>query len=395
MPKTDKKEKLAIFGGKPVISKRPPQPSPIGEEEIAAANQVLKTGVLSWSRRGDYVAFFEKSFARFLGSKYAVSASSGTAALHTAVSALEIGPEDEVLVPALTFVSSASVVLQVGAKPVFVDIDERTFNLDVSNLEKKVTKKTKAIIVVHLYGNPCDMTKIKELADRYDLKVIEDCSQAHGAEYNNSFVGTFGNMACFSFQQTKNMTCGEGGMVITDDAELYKKCSNIVDHGLIGGDLEKYDYDHLGYNYHLTDLQAAIATEQLKKLSNMNKKRIENSSLYKKHLSGTDLSFQKETQNAKNVYYTLTVLLPEQLKNKRDWFVEAVRAENAEVLKLYPLSLPQTKLFSGSKADTKYPIASSVASRLFNLCTNPGISQEIIRKTCRAIKKVLVHLNAK
>lgn len=387
------KRKLAIFGGSPVLKKRISLPGIISTKEKKAVFKVLETGILSQSRRGQYVGSFERGFARYFNRKYAVSTSSGTTALHAAVCALGIGTGDEVLVPALTFVSTASVVLQERAKPVFVDIEPDTFNMDPKDLEKKITKRTKAVIVVHLYGNSANIKEIIKIARKYKLKIIEDCAQAHGALFYDKKVGSFGEIACFSFQQSKNMTCGEGGMLIMDDKNLYQKCASVVDHGLVNGNLQGYDYDSLGYNYHLTELQAAIGIEQLKKLKKMNVLRKNIVSLYKKYLTGTGLTFQKEEKRSYHVYYCLTALIPKKFKDKRDWFVDAVRAENVEILKLYPLSLPQTKLFADKTRSC--PVAMDVSGRLFNFSTNPGIKEEYIKKVCDAVKKVLNYLHEK
>jgi perosamine synthetase len=235
------------------------------------------------------------------------------------------------------------------------------------------------------------MNKVMDIAKKYKLFVIEDCAQAHGAKYKGRYVGTFGDISCFSFYQTKNLSCGEGGMVITRSKELYEKCNSVVDHGLINGNLQGYDYDRLGYNYHLSEIQAAIGLVQLHKLKRLNSERIQNANLYKKHLLNTGLVFQKDTAEAENVFYCLTALLPEKFKNKRDWFVDALRAENVEINKIYPVSLHQTKLFKRHSKNT-YPISTDVTSRLFNFYTNPGISKKYIVNTCRAINKVLNYL---
>jgi len=388
-------KELAILGGEPILSKKINRLSPFGKEELSKCKEVFNDGFLSRAGRGKYVKLFENSFANFHKVKYAVSTSSGTSALHTAVVALNIKEGDEVLVPALTFISSASVILQQKAKPVFVDIDPETFCLDPGDLRKKITKKTKAILVVHLYGYISSMDSIKKIASYYKLKIIEDCAQSHGAKYKNNIAGSLGDIACFSFYQTKNMSCGEGGMIITNNEQLYKNCSSIVDHGLIEGDLQSYDYDRLGYNYHLTEIQAAVGLEQLKKLRKMNIQRRKNAFLYRKLLNNTGLFFQKENKEVEHAYYCLTALLPKKFSKLRDWFVEAVRLENVEINKLYPIPLNKTKLFKklGYKEDSI--VANDVSSRLFNFYTNPGISGKNIFLTCEAVKKVLNYLDEK
>lgn len=383
-------DKLAIFRGTPVSNKKLEKPSSIGKKELQISIQVLKNGTLSRAGRGKFVKKFENEFANFFKTKYAISTTSGTTALHTALSAIKITSRDEVLVPSLTFVSSASIILQQNAVPVFVDINPNTFCIDVNDLEKKITKKTKAIIVVHLYGCPADIKSIMKIAKKYKLKIIEDCAQAHGARYNNHFIGTFGSAGCFSFYQTKNMTTGEGGMVITNNKALYERGKSIVDHGLIKGKLENYNYDQLGYNYHLTELQAAIGIIQLKKLTKMNKMRRKNALLYKKLLRGSNLFFQEEPKDSESVYYCLTALLPKKFSKYRDWFVEAVRAENVEINKLYPVPLHKTNVFK--KYRSKCPVTEDVCSRLFNFYTKPYITKKYIKLTCKAVKKVLRYM---
>lgn len=387
--------KLAIFGGKPTSIKKLVKPNPIEKREINAVKKVMNKGILSKAGRGENVKIFEKKFAKFHNLKYAVATTSGTTALHTAICAIDIKKGDEVLVPDLTFISSASIILQQQAVPIFVDIDPATFCIDVADLEKKITGKTKAIIVVHLYGHPGEMDIIIKMAKKYNLKIIEDCAQSHGAKYKEQYVGNFGNMACFSFYQTKNLTCGEGGMVLTNDGKLYNFCSSIADHGLINGNLQGYDYDRLGYNYHLTEMQAAIGIEQLKKLKKMNKQRAINACKYRNLLKNTSLIFQDDSENINHVYYTLTALLPEKLKGSRDWFVDAVRAEGVEINKIYPKPLHEAKLFSSIDNRNQYPNASDVAARLFNFYTNPGVTNNYIKLTCEAVKKVLNYLNDK
>lgn len=384
-------EKLAIRGGKPVATKPITKPSPIGKDEIAAGMRVLKSGILSRAGRGKEVLRFEKKFAKFCNVQYAVTTTSGTTALHTALEAIGVHSGDEVIVPALTFISSASVILQQRARPIFADIDPNTFCVDVCDFERKITPRTKAVIAVHLYGNPADMQGIIRVAKKYSIAVIEDCAQAHGAIYNHHKVGTFGDIGCFSFYQTKNMTCGEGGMVVTNKKNLYKAHKSIVDHGLIDGYLQGYDYDRLGYNYHMTELQAAIGQAQLKKLNLFNNQRRRNVVLYKKLLTDTPLQFQKETPLGRSVYYGLTALLPKKFILKRDLFIKAVRAENVEINNLYPNALHKTELFREYN-NLKLPIAENIAARLFNCYTNPGITHRYIYLTCQAIKKVLNNL---
>ena len=245
----------------------------IGKEEIKAVTDVMKSGMLA---QGPRVAEFEEKFAKFIGTKYAVATSSGTTALEVALRAHGIKEGDEVITTPFTFIASANSILYTGARPVFVDIDPETFNIDPDLIEKAITKKTKAILPVHLYGSACDMTKIMQIAKKHHLDVIEDACQAHGAEWKNKKVGSFGT-GTFSLYPTKNMTTGEGGMITTNDKEVYEQALLIRAHG----SKVKYYHDILGYNYRMTDIEGAIGIEQLKKLPKFNKARQANARVFK------------------------------------------------------------------------------------------------------------------
>ncbi|HEC89506.1 MAG TPA: DegT/DnrJ/EryC1/StrS family aminotransferase, partial [Thermoplasmatales archaeon] len=233
----------------------------LGEEEKKAVVDVLNSGMLA---SGPKVEEFEKRFAEFVGVKYAVATTSGTTALHLALLSLSVGTGDEVIIPSFSFIATANSVLFCNAKPVFCDVNPKTFNIDVEKIESLITDKTKAIMPVHLYGQPADMKPILEIAEKHDLYVIGDAAQAHGAEYDGRRVGSFGDVECFSFYPTKNMTTGEGGMITTNIEEIAERARSIRNHGR---EKTKWGYEHnrLGYNYRMTDIAAAIGLEQLKK----------------------------------------------------------------------------------------------------------------------------------
>jgi dTDP-4-amino-4,6-dideoxygalactose transaminase len=384
------KNKLAFFGGKPIRVKRKLKSGKIfGKEEEKKVLKILKSGILSCFRGGPYVKEFEKKFAEFCGCKFGLATTSGTTALHTALAALNLKQGDEVIVPAFTFVSTASVIIQERLKPVFVDIDE-TFCIDSKDIERKITSKTKAIIPVHLFGNPADMPRIIEIAKKYSLFIIEDCAQAHGASIQGKRVGSFGDFGCFSFFQTKNMTCGEGGMVVTSNKNLYLKAKLKREHGspeITGGSW--YNYQELGYNYNMTEIQAAIGTLQLKRLEKFNKKRIKNANLYRRLLCKQPLTFIKDRPNTLNVYHNFPMLLPKCLSSKRDVFVKAVRAEGVWIDVCYPKPLYKTPLFIKLGIRGKCPFTEDVASRIVNAFTDPTIPKDYIHDTCRAIIKCL------
>lgn len=384
------KNKLAIYGGKPIRGKRKFKSGRIfGKEEERKVLRILRSDILSCFRGGPYVKEFEKKFASFCGCEFGLATTSGTTALHTALAALNLKRGDEVIIPAFTFVSTASVIIQEGGKPVFADIDE-TFCINPNDIEKKITPRTKAIIPVHLFGNPADMSRIIEIAKRYSLFIIEDCAQAHGASIREKRVGSFGDFGCFSFFQTKNMTCGEGGMVVTNNKNLYLRAKLKREHGspeTPGGNW--YNYQELGYNYNMTEIQAAIGIVQLKRLEKFNLRRIKNANLYRKILYKQPLTFIKDRPDAVNVYHNFPMLLPKHLSSKRDIFVKAVRSEGVWIDICYPKPLYKTPLFINLGLKGKCPFAEDVASRIVNAFTDPTLSKDYIYDTCRAIIKCL------
>lgn len=241
----------------------------LDETEIKNVIEVLKSGMLA---SGAEVNNFENAFADYIGTKYAIATTSGTTALDIVLKALDIRSGDEVIVPDFTFISTANAVLFQNARPVFVDIDEETFAIDPGNVIEKISSKTKAIIGVHLFGHPFDVKAIREICEDYNLFLVEDCAQAHGAEYKGQKVGSFGDAGCFSFYATKNITTGEGGIVTTNNKEIEEKMRLIINHG----QSEKYLHTTLGYNYRMTNIQAAIGCAQLGKLEEFNERRITN-----------------------------------------------------------------------------------------------------------------------
>ncbi|MBU1202746.1 DegT/DnrJ/EryC1/StrS family aminotransferase [Patescibacteria group bacterium] len=374
---------LAINGGQAVYPAGLKRGRVFGEEERQAVWEVMGRGVVSRAGMGEMVQQFEQAFAAYHDLPYAIATTSGTTALHTAVDALQIGHGDEVIVPDLTFVSTASVVLQTGAKVVFCDIDPHTFNLSVRDLRSKITNRTKAVIVVHLYGMPADMDQIVSLVKERGIRLIEDCAQAHGATISGQIVGTFGDIACYSFYQTKNMSCGEGGMVVTRNEELARRCRSLTRHGLTSDNLAVYDYDKLGYNYAMTELQAAIGLVQLRKLPDLNRSRCYNAALYRDGLNELHLQFQDDADG--HVNHCLTAVLMTKLSAHREWFLKAVRAEGAMVNCLYPVALSRTAVFAGSNQPV---VSHRVTTSLFNLYTNPDVTSHFVDVCCTAVRKV-------
>lgn len=386
-------KKLAIHGGTPV-TEMPPLKHMVGIEEADAVRRLIKeVGILSSFRGGEQVRQFEEDFASYVGTEYAVATTSGTTALHACVSALDLKPDDEVLVPALTFVSTASVVLQEHAKVVFVDIDEY-FCMDPNDLAAKVNRHSRAIIPVHLYGQVADMKSINEIAKKHKLAVIEDACQSHGAKTGGQRTGSLGDAGCFSFFQTKNMTTGEGGMVTTNDKLLYERIRLAREHGSPAKSPTWYNYHKLGFNYNMTEMQGLIGQIQLKKLDSMNEIRRANAESYNTHLANKELTLPQVRDDVYHVHHNFPVLLPKRHANQRDFFVKALAAEGIPVDVAYPCTLYQTDLFKHQAKDSNCPRAEDMASRLFTLFTDAAITNESIRKTAEAIEKVLAYLDA-
>ncbi len=352
--------------------------------------KVLKSGFLSKPEGGPYVKLFQHRMSRLLGRRFSFATSSGTSSLHATMAALNLKKGDEILVPSLTFMADASVVIQEGATPVFVDICEDDFNLDPKDVLKKITKRTKALIVVHLYGQPARMDELVKIAKENNLILIEDCAQAVGAKYKDRFVGSFGDISCFSFYQTKNLVCGEGGMITTNSQSYANTLRSILNNGIKHPNVDDYDFDHIGFNYQMTEIQAALGLRQLERLDNLNKVRRKYAMLYKEILANTDLTFQKEADDTYNVYCYLTGILPKRLTNKRDQFVREVLKQGVPIKRQYPLTLPETqicrKIGIGNVALT--PVAVEISKRVFNLYVHPGLSQNEIIDFAESILKV-------
>ena len=286
----------------------------IGKEEKKAVSEVLSSEIIA---SGPKTEEFEKKFAKFVGTKYAITSTSGTTALHLSLLSLGIKKGDEVIVPSFTFIASANTVIFCDAKPVFCDVDPRTFNIDPGKIKKLITKKTKAIMPVHMYGQPADMKPISETAKKHGLYVIGDAAQAHGASYNKKKIGSFGNLECFSFYPTKNMTTGEGGMLTTNNKEIFERAMSIRNHGR---SKTKWGYEHkrIGYNYRITDITAAIGLEQLKKLPKFNKKRKQNANFLNKNLENIEIPYV--IKNAEHVYHQYTIKC-----KKRERLIKALK----------------------------------------------------------------------
>lgn len=304
----------------------------IGAEEKQAVMEVLDSGIIA---QGPRVKAFEEGFAEMCGTKFAVATSSGTTALHLALLAHGIGAGDEVITSAFTFIASANSILFTGARPVFVDIDPKTFNLNPDLIEAAITPKTKAIMPVHLYGLACDMTPILRIAEKHNLAIIEDACQSHGAVYKNGKVGSFGTGA-FSLYPTKNMTSGEGGMVTTNDPVIDEKCRVLRQHGM----RRRYYHDELGYNFRMTDIHAAIGLAQLKKLGGFNTQRQANAKMLSENLKGVVVPYIPE--GLAHVFHQYTIRVP---NGKRDALRAYLQEQGVSSEVYYPVPIHQQSFY--------------------------------------------------
>lgn len=334
----------------------------IGEEEKRAVLDVLDSGMLA---QGPRVAEFEKAFAEMCGVAHAIATSSGTTALHTALLAHKIGDGDEVITSSFTFIASANSILYTGAKPVFVDIDPHTFNMDPSKIEAVITERTRAIMPVHLFGLSCDMDTIMKIAKERQLTVLEDACQSHGATYKGKTVGSFGT-GTFSLYPTKNMTSAEGGMITTNDNAFMEECRILRQHGM----RRRYYHDDLGFNFRMTDIHAAIGLEQLRKLRHFNETRRKNADFFNKHLHGVITPSVPDGYD--HVYHQYTIRVP---KGRRDALMNHLQEHGVGSGVYYPVPVHKQSYYSKQLGyRVSLPEAEGAAEEVLSLPVHPGLS---------------------
>ena len=328
---------------------------------------------------GPSVNSFEEEFAKYCGAKYAVGVNSGTAALHLAFTALGVGEGDEVITVPNTFFATASAIVHAGAKPVFVDVDEETYNMDVNLIESKITPRTKAIVPVHLYGNPCNMIKIKEIADKHNLLVIEDACQAHGAMHNGMKVGAFSDAIAFSFYPGKNLGAfGEAGAVVTNNAEVADKVKLLRAHG----ESPKNTHNVVGYNFRMGGVQGAILGAKLKYLDEWNEKRRNNAELYSSLLKYNVIIPKVPEENLTSMH--LYVIRHQ----RREALREFLASKGVDTGVHYEKPIHLQKAFSdlGYK-EGDFPVAERVMKEIVSLPMCPMLSEEQIRYVCECVKE--------
>lgn len=350
------------------------------------AKYVMQCIQSNWiSSAGRFIIDFEKEFAHLCGACYGVAVTSGTTALHLALTTMNIGPGDEVIIPTFTMIASANSVRYTGATPVLVDSERKTWNMDAAKIEAKITEKTKAIMVMHTYGHPCDMDAIQQLADKYSLFVLEDAAEAHGAVYKGRKVGSLGDAACFSFYANKIITTGEGGMITTNNEEFYRKAANLRDHAF--STERHFWHKYQGFNYRMTNIQAAVGLAQVEKFDELVKRRIEHAVLYSSLLKDVKgLILPPVTQEIKNVFWMYSLMLADEFGISRDELRQRLAKRGIETRTFFiPVHLQP--LYYNHYKDQKFPVAEDLCRRGLYLPSASGLTTEEIEFVCRSVKE--------
>ena len=348
----------------------------IGEEEIQAVVEVMKSGILTSALgSGPKVTEFERKYAEFAGVKHAIAVNTGTAALHAALMAVGIKAGDEVILPSFTFVATAEAVVLAGGRPVFADIDSETYTLSPKAIEEAITKKTKTIIPVDLYGLPADMKPIMEIASRNDLSVVEDCAQSHGAIYEGKPAGAFADLACWSLYAAKNIGTGEGGVVTTNSDQLAEKVKMVRTHG----EKVKYQSLMLGTNYRMTEIQAAIGVVQLRRLPEFFAKRSQNAQSLTMKLENSDrIKLPLKTEDRTPSWYLFTLRIKDATREKRDEIISKMHEKGIGADAYYPTPINQMPYYKENFGTFSLPETEKAAKQVISLPIHPGITEEQI-----------------
>jgi len=365
-------------------------------ERISIANAILNGNERKYidecidtcwiSANGRFVHEFEEKFADFCGVKYALACCNGTMTLHLALKALGIGPGDEVVMPTLTYIATANSVAYCGATPVFADSEEDTWNIDCADLERKITKRTKAIMPVHLYGLSANMGAIMAIAEKYNLYVVEDAAEAHGAMWNGKRVGSIGHMGSFSFFGNKIITSGEGGMLTTNDEELYAKLKLLRAQGVDPN--KRYWHSVVGYNYRMTNMQAAVGLGQLEKIDWHLEQRQRVAKLYDKYLPilGDLVTTQAVPKEASHVYWMNSVILSDKVTKSRDQVMQEMEDKNIE---MRPLFYPMHIMPPYEDVSVRCPVAEKLAARGINLPSHGLLTEEHVCYIVESLNEII------
>lgn len=352
----------------------------IGQEEKEAVLKVMDSSMIAC---GQIVSEFEQSFAGYIGTKHGVATTSGTTALEVALRAMGIGAGDKVVTTAYSFIASTNSIVYTGATPVFTDIDPDNFNMSIESARKALQENpdAKAILVVHLFGQPCNMDAVMSLANEFGVKVLEDCAQAHGAMWNGKKVGTFGDAAAFSFYPTKNMTTGEGGIVLTDDDALANNARMLINHGM----KIRYTHERLGYNYRMTNIAAAIGLEQLKQLNGFNDARRKHADYYNAHIEHSSVQIPVLQEGAYPVYHQYTIRVKD---NRRDDMVKLFDKEGVGYGIFYPFSIPEQPCYKGMGFHAAWPATDTVKQQVLSVPVHPALTDAEVATVATVINSL-------
>jgi perosamine synthetase len=369
------------MGEKVMVFRIPVCAPKIGEKEVEYVSKCVRSSWISY--QSEYVSEFEEKFARFCDCKYGVATNSGTTALHLAMATLGICKGDEVISPTFTMIATANSVTYTGAKPVLVDSEMETWNIDVTKIEEKITKRTKAIMPIHTYGHPCDMDPVMELAEKYDLYVVEDAAEAHGAEYKCRKTGSLGNMGCFSFYANKIITTGEGGMIVTNDEKLAERARWLRAHAF-GMHNKHFYHEAIGFGYRITGMQAALGLAQLENIVYFIETRRNNAKFYNSLLVELDdrISLPPEAEWSKSVYWMYSILTKSRnVRTRLMRFLEEKRIETRTFF--YPIH--QQPIYQHLAKGSSFPKADDLSKRGMNLPSGNNLTRDDVQYICNSI----------
>ena len=369
----------------------------VDKEEISAVTKVLETGMLA---EGKVSREFEKLFREYIGIKYATVTNNGTTALVAALEAMEIQPGDEIITTPFTFIASANTITMIGAIPKFVDINPHTYNINPDLIEEAISERTRAIMPVHIFGMPCDMKRIMEIAEKHNLLVIEDACQAHGATIDGKMIGSFGDVSTFSFYATKNLMTGEGGMIVTNNEEIYDKALMIKNHGR--GKEGGYKHYRIGSNYRMMDLVAALGIVQLERMPEVVKARRENARSYDKFFSEFDeISPQMKLEGHESAYHIYGPLIYSN-KMSRDQMIQKLRDNGVGSRTVYAIPCHKQETYQKMKnwrwskyidypdySRMQLPISEEVGDRHFDIPVHPGVTKDDMKHIFEVFTKIL------
>ncbi len=358
----------------------------LDEKELAYVTDCLKTNWIS--SKGKYIEAFEEGFARYCDCKYGIATTSGTTALHLALASIGIGPGDEVIVPAFTMIATVFAIIYTGAKPVLVDAEPDTWNIDPAKIKERITDRTKVILPVHIYGHPCEMEAIMEIAGKYHLWVVEDAAEAHGAEYRGKKAGSLGHLSCFSFYANKIITTGEGGMVVTNNDGVAQKARLLKD--LAFSTEKRFLHLSIGFNYRMTNIQAAIGLAQLEKINDLVAARRRNAHYYNRLLKDVPgITLPVERKEAKNVYWMYGILIEDEFGLSRNELMVSLKEKGIETRSFfYPMHQQPAFQEMGLFAGEKYPVTEALAQKGLYLPSGSGLKNEEIEEVCQTIKEI-------